>query len=894
VTHPHKPSREEISRQIEAAFDRHKRGELGFAAGVYRQILAQDPAQPAALHYLGLIAQQTGNSQEALRLLQRSIEIDPTDPRAHNHLGQVHVALNDKRNAALCFERALQIDPHHVASLNNLANLTMTRDLLQAIALYRRALALNPDAAFAAYNLAQALDENNSFDEALLLYRRTIALDPRHSQARHKLGILLEQRGQFSEAIEQYLTVQRLGPRHVSSLANAIAIRDYIPDTAMVRRAEEMLATPGASEEDQIKLHRGLGKHYERAGDYSRAFGHFADAKRLLRRTRAPFDLSAVVKAIERTKQVFSREFFAQDRVRVSDSQRPVFIVGLPRSGTTLTEQILASHPRIFGAGELPDIPKMVKLLRPDYPECVPTMDPDALTQLASDYLGVIDRLAGPHTLRVTDKMPLNSLHLGLIATLFPESRIVYCRRNPLDIAISSFVELFELEHDYTTTFEDFGHYFLEHERLMTHWHAVLPIPIHEVCYEALIADPEAASRALVAHCGLEWDPACLEFHKTERTVQTPSRWQVRQPIYQRSVGRWRHYLAHVVSLEKFLRDSGFNYTEGTPQGRTNLPRSVPGAVPVAVPQTSPPYRASSHHNRRWQTSPTVLESPLFIVAAPRSGSTLLFETLARSERMCSVGGEAHWLVENYRELRPGAPGVDSNRLTADQATDAYRDGIISQIVERLVDRAGKPVSPQADLVFLEKTPKNALRIPFFDRIFPKSRFVFLWRDPRENISSIIEAWASGNFRTYKQLAGFDRSWSLLLPPGYEQLRDRPLEEIAAFQWESTNRIVMEDLETLDPERWLTVCYSDLIVDPVGCVTRVLKLVDAPIDPALQDHLRHPLPHSRYTQTAPSAEKWRGHEAEIARILPAVETTWRRLRNFARPPLPGTHEPPSS
>src|SRR6266850_1723019 len=629
VAHPQKPTRDELSRQIKAAFDRHKRGELPFAAGVYRRVLAQDPDQPAALHYLGLIAQQTGNSHEALRLLERSIEIDPTDPRTHNHLGQVQVALNDKRSAATCFERALQIDPDHVASLNNLANVTMTRDLLQAIALYRRALALNPDAAFATYNLAQALNENSSFDEALLLYRRTIALDPHHLQAHHKLGVLLEQRGQFAEAIEHYLTVQRLDPRHVPSLANAISIRDYIPDASMVRRAEETVKVRGASDEDQIKLHRGLGKHYERAEHYQQAFGHFATAKGLLKRSKAAFDIGTVVKSMERIKQTFSREFFAQDRALVSDSQRPVFIVGLPRSGTTLIEQILASHPRVFGAGELQDIPRMVKLLRPDYPECMATMDPNELTDLANDYLGVIDRLAGSNALRVTDKIPLNSLHLGLIATLFPESRIIHCRRDPLDIAISCFVELFDLEQDYTTSFEDFGHYFLEHERLMAHWRAVLPVPIHELRYEALIADPETTCRALIAHCGLDWDPACLEFHQTERTVQTPSRWQVRQPIYRTSVGRWQHYLAHMASLIQLLQASGFKYSEQIQPGEcANL-------------------SVTEQHPRRWDSLPKSLESPIFIVAAPRSGSTLLFETLARSESLCSVGGEAHWLVEN-------------------------------------------------------------------------------------------------------------------------------------------------------------------------------------------------------------------------------------------------------
>jgi len=863
VPAPQKPSLEEIQQQLESAFSRHKRGDLGFATTVYRQVLAQYPDQPTALHYLGLIAQQSGNSQQALQLLQRSIAIDSSDPRAHNHLGQVYVALNDKRNAALCFERALQIEPNHVASLNNLANLTLTRDLAQAIALYRRALQLSPDAAFASYNLAQALKEYNSFDEALLLYRRTIALDPKHFQARHMLGVLLEQRGEFPEAISEYLTVQRLNPRHVSSLANAIGIRNYIPEFTLVRRAEALVTRPDASDEDRIKLHRGLGRHYERASDFERAFAHFDAANGLLRRNRAPFDIRSVSKNFDRITSAFSRDFFARDLARISDSKRPVFIVGLPRSGTTLTEQILASHPRVFGTGELPDIPKMAKLLRPEYPECVALMEPDALADLANDYLRVIDRLAGPEPLRVTDKMPLNSLHLGLIARLFPEARVVYCRRDPLDIGVSCFVELFDLEHDYTTTLEDFGHYFLEHERLMAHWRAVLPIPIHEVCYEALIAEPETTCRAIIDYCGLDWHPACLDFHKTERTIQTPSRWQVRQPLYQTSIGRWRNYLQHTAPLAQLLEASGFTYTRDTPER-----------------QTTASCRPLKRHDRRWATPPRSLIRPIFIVAAPRSGSTLLFETLVQSDRVCSLGGEAHWLVENHRELRPGAPGIDSNRLTAAHAIGEYRDSIIHQIATHLVDQAGNSVEAESDRVFVEKTPKNALRIPFFDRIFPRSRFVFLWRDPRENISSILEAWRSGKFRTYKKVDGFEGTWSLLLPPDYRQCRARPLEEIAAFQWECTNRVILEDLEALDPGRWISLSYSDLIANPAASLKRILKFAELDIDSTLEQHLAHPLPHSRYTDTAPAADKWRMNEPEISRVLSSVENIWQRLRGL--------------
>ena len=553
-------SRPQADRQVESAFERHKQGDIEHAYGVYRRVLAAHPAHAAALHYLGLIAQQTGHSKEAASLLEHSIQIAPDDPRAHNHLGQVHVALGDKRAAIASFERALQLDPNHVDSLNNYANVMKARDLLQAIALYRRALELSPAAALPAYNLAIALKDNDETEEAETLFLRALAIDPAHARTHHSLAVLLEQKGRFDAAIEHYLEARRLDPRHVSSLANLIAIRSYEPDAPTVEAAEVLLRAPKTGEDDRIKLHHGLGKHFDRVAQYEQAFEHFAQSKRILRQRSPEFDVAATERSFDRLIQVFSRETLAASSARGNPSQRPVFIVGMPRSGTTLAEQILASHPQVFGAGELADMPRIVKTLRPDYPECVPTMDDASLAELASQYLKAIGERAPAGAQRVTDKMPMNFMHLGMIATLFPNAHIVHCRRDPLDVGLSCFIELFELEHGYTADLETFARYFLQHERLMAHWYATLPMKIHELRYERLIEDPEAASRALLAHCGLEWNAACLEFHNTERTVRTPSRWQVRQPVYRSSLGRWRHYEKQMAPVVRALEASGYRY----------------------------------------------------------------------------------------------------------------------------------------------------------------------------------------------------------------------------------------------------------------------------------------------------------------------------------------------
>jgi hypothetical protein len=283
----------------------------------------------------------------------------------------------------------------------------------------------------------------------------------------------------------------------------------------------------------------------------------------------------------------------------------------------------------------------------------------------------------------------------------------------------------------------------------------------------------------------------------------------------------------------------------------------------------------------RAESDPHALRRPVFIIAAPRSGSTLLFETLAVSQNVATLGGEGHLLVESLPELQPGAPGIESNRLVANHATPAIATRIRAQILEQLKDSRGQRVPPDARLRFLEKTPKNALRIPFFNSVFPDARFIVLWRDPRENLGSIIDAWRSGGWKTYNGLEGFDGPWSLLLPPGWRALNGRPLEEIAAAQWDTTNRIVLDDLAWLPRERWTVVQYADLLSHPAETVRRLCAFMDVPFDDALAQRTAAPLPPSRYTLTAPDPQKWRRHETAITRVLPALDTTLQRLRELA-------------
>lgn len=559
-TSPKNLSRAEADQQLEAALQRHRKGDIEFAYQAYRQVLAHYPEHPTALHYLGLVAQQVGRSEEAAKLLRRSSELDPTDPRVFNHLGQIVLAQGRAEEAVRYFEQALAVDPRHADSLNNLANTLKARGAFrEAIDLYQRALRSAPQSSMSHYNLGNALKEVGEYDEALQMFERALACEPDHLPSHLNLAVLLEQKGRFEEAIGHYEHVLRLKPDHPKALANLIAILAE-PDPQLVRSAQLRLEATDLESDDRIKLHHGVGKHYDRQKDFDQAFTHFAATNTLLKRRKAPFDPQPVIDYFDRIIQTFSTDYFARLGKERCASQRPVFIVGMPRSGTTLTEQILASHPAIFGAGELQDIPHIVKSLKQRYPEALASQTTAEVTEHAQQYLAALEQRAPQAAIRVTDKLPVNFMHLGLIATLFPHARVIHCRRDPLDIGLSCFIERFELNHDFTTDLESFGHYFLQYERLMRHWRSVLPLPMHEQCYENLVTNQETGSRALVDYCDLPWDEACLDFQKADRAVLTPSRWQVRQPMYNNSVGRWRNYSEHMQPLRRLLEERDYRY----------------------------------------------------------------------------------------------------------------------------------------------------------------------------------------------------------------------------------------------------------------------------------------------------------------------------------------------
>lgn len=297
--------------------------------------------------------------------------------------------------------------------------------------------------------------------------------------------------------------------------------------------------------------------------------------------------------------------------------------------------------------------------------------------------------------------------------------------------------------------------------------------------------------------------------------------------------------------------------------------------------------RAAYTVRRQTDFQPPAFDRPLFIVSAPRAGSSLLFETLARFPDLWTIGEESHELIEGIPALHPARHGYASNRLTADDATPAVAGELHDRFARQLRDRDGRhlidlpPDQRPLRLRFLEKTPKNALRIPFLHALYPDACFLFLYREPAGNINSILEGWESRRFIAYRALPDGGEPWSFLLTPGWEEVRRRPLAEIAAHQWRIANGTILDDLAALPRALWLLVRYADLIADPRPQIRRIADFADLTWDGLVEAHLFRPLPPSRMTVSPPAPEKWRSREAELAPVLPGTDGVAQAVQHLA-------------
>jgi tetratricopeptide (TPR) repeat protein len=452
--------------------------------------------------------------------------------------------------ALLGFLEALARRPADPDIHANLGHLLLTTGCVtEALAVYETALRIAPGSARAHFNYAAALRAAHRDEEAIGLYRAAIALQPDHLEARNNLANALAALGRLDEAAAILRDAIALAPRQPRLFYNLVHLALLETGDPALASLEAMAAAPAAfGEADRIHLHFALGKLYADLGRQAHAIDHLRRGN-ALRRQRIVYDEQATLALFDRIETVFTPALIQAGRYAGPPSSLPIFVVGMPRSGTSLIEQILASHPEVSGAGELRAIADAVAGLavrdRPDlaYPEILPALvEADGLRDLAEDYLALLRGLA-PSAHRIVDKMPGNFLYLGLIHLALPGARILHIRRDPVDTCLSCFMTLFAHGQDYSYDLAELGRYWRAYERVMAHWHRVLPAgTILDVGYEAVVSDFDGEIRRVLAFCGLEWDEACRDFHQTPRPVRTASAAQVRRPLYRKPKGQWRAY----------------------------------------------------------------------------------------------------------------------------------------------------------------------------------------------------------------------------------------------------------------------------------------------------------------------------------------------------------------
>ena len=486
----------------------------------------------------------------------------PFDRRLFDESVRLH-RLGRLDEAERGYGRLLAADPDHALTLHLLGMICAQRgDNDRAIELIERSLALDPAVAEAHYNLGAALHSEGRIEAAATAYRRALALKPGAPSTHLQLSIALQELGETAEARAEAETALRLDPTSANAWYVRRDLKTFAPGDPDIERMEALLASAEARQvpaEDRLLLEFALAKAWMDVGDADRAFAYLETANRL-KRASFEYDVGTDVAGLAAIADDMSADKLSALAGAGHVSDLPVFVVGMPRSGTTLVEQIIASHPDVHGAGELLVLEELIgrDRERDDLAEAhgrlAARLTKAELTRLGADYAAKVAAL-GAGARRVVDKAPGNFRLLGLITLMLPKARIIHCRRDPVDTCFSCFTRNFSSRVRYAFGLGELGRYYRAYERLMDHWRATLPpAQLLEVDYEAVVEDLEGQARRLVAFCGLDWDAACLDFHATRRTVRTISVNQVRRPIYRDSIARWKAYERHLAPLIEALR----------------------------------------------------------------------------------------------------------------------------------------------------------------------------------------------------------------------------------------------------------------------------------------------------------------------------------------------------
>ena len=534
------------------------------AARRYGAALTLDPSYIDACCNLGSLNGDLGRHEEGLALLRRAIGLEPRMTDAYLNAAEMEITRGRWLEALGWLEALRDFTPDHPALPAGRSRILLNLGrAAEALAVAEEALVATPNHPGILNAAGAALAALERHDAALDAFGKAAASDDDAGAAGLvRRGTLLLQLGRLEEAGAAFAEARRRFPRCASAWHGAV---DLLPcDRDDAERLEAMLdETPGPSPGDRTMLHFTLGAAWLAAGEAERAFTHFAEGNRLKRAT-VTFDAEAAERWLEAIVSTFTADRLATGAAPSADpSELPVFVIGMPRSGTTLVEQILASHPAVHGAGDLPVMAQVVeRVFLPDgspavFPGFVDAASPDDLAALGRRYLEQVAGMAGD-ACRLVDKTPLNFLYAGLIALMLPGARIVHCRRDPLDCCLSNYTRLFTDENAFSYDLTELGRFYRGYDRMMEHWRQVLPLGrFIDVRYEDLVSDPEAQSRRLVEFCGLPWAPACLDFHPARQRVPAAGGAQARRPVHGEAVGRGRALAGHLAPLAAALAGGG-------------------------------------------------------------------------------------------------------------------------------------------------------------------------------------------------------------------------------------------------------------------------------------------------------------------------------------------------
>ncbi len=546
---PSEASPGDVALMLDAALALQAQGDHVAAIAAFQQASACQPDHAEASHGAAISLLALGRTEEAIASLERAVAVRPDYAEAHRNLANLLLATQRPGEAIAQYRLALACRPDDLESHNNLgvAFYVLHRHA-EAIARFEHALALDPAHPTAHCSLGMALQALGRHAQAITSFERALAVRSDNAEVWNNLGSALREAGRLDDARRAFAQAVAIAPRTPQYYRHLGECMRFAPGDAHLSAMEALAGDPAAlGVTDRIELHFALGKAYADLGRHADSFHHLAVGN-ALKRQQIIYDEAAALAMPDRIRQTYSPAVMRARSGRGDPSRLPIFVVGMPRSGSTLIEQILASHPQVFGAGELPTLEAVLaqgsgqggdpgKLLA-----LLPDASDAALRRLGAAYVAAVSALA-PGATRVTDKMPANYLFVGAIHLVLPNARIIHTRRDPVDTCLSCFSRLFAGNLPYAYDLGEVGRYHRAYARLMAHWRQVLPPGVMlEADYEDVVADLELAARRIVAHCGLDWHPGCLDFHLTDRPVRSGSATEVRQPLYRDAVGRWRAY----------------------------------------------------------------------------------------------------------------------------------------------------------------------------------------------------------------------------------------------------------------------------------------------------------------------------------------------------------------